>query len=191
MRHCRAWAGMAFAVWIVAAQPPPNDPDTLLGRIKDRMRENLVRAPDFVCLQSVERDSRPSPTTEWKHRDTLRLQVGFVGGKEIFAWQGAQRFEEKELAEMVGAGTVGTGSFAVHATNIFLSGAAAISAKGEESLDGRRALRFDYSVPEELSRYKVRVSPYQAVVAYHGSFWVDAATLDLLRLEVHAQDIPS
>ncbi|MDW8356048.1 MAG: hypothetical protein RMK57_16115, partial [Bryobacterales bacterium] len=88
------------------------------------------------------------------------------------------------------SGVVGTGAFAVHAANVFLSGAAEFTYRGEEEWKGKRAFRFDYAVPQQHSRYRVRVPPYEAVVGFHGAFWVDAETLDLLRLEVHADEIP-
>lgn len=162
----------------------------LLERVQARMRDNLSRAPDYVCQQTVERWARDSQRAEFKALDMLRLEVGFAGGKEIFSWRGASRFEEKELADLIGSGVVGTGAFAVHAANVFLSGAAEFTYRGEEEWKGKRTFRFDYVVAREHSRYRVRVPPYQAVVGFHGSFWVDAETLDLLRLEVHADDIP-
>jgi hypothetical protein len=162
----------------------------LLERVRARMRENLSRAPDYVCQETVERWARDSQRSEFKAMDILRLEVGFAGGKEIFSWRGASRFEEKELADLVGSGVVGTGAFAVHAANVFLSRAAEFTYRGEEEWKGKRSFRFDYLVPREHSRYRVRVPPYQAVVGFHGSFWVDAETLDLLRLEVHADEIP-
>ena len=169
---------------------PSQAPD-LLDRIKARMKENLGRVPDYICLQTIERVGKESASEPLKPVDTLRLEVGFAGNKEIFAWRGSSKFEEKELADMIGAGTVGTGSFAIHATNVFLSSAPNYTYKGEEDLGGRRAHRFDYEVPEGQSRYKLRVPPYQAYVAFRGSFWVDADTLDVIRMEVHAQDIPT
>ncbi len=189
MRNWATWAVLLCSGWGGLAETHA-DPEALLARVKARMNENLARVPDYVCVQTVERFSRTAPDAEWKRVDTLRLQVGFAGGKEIFAWHGARQFEEKQLSEMVGAGTVGTGSFAIHATNVFLSDAPEFTFRGEDSFDGKPAYRFDYAVSEDLSRYKIRVSPFQAFVAFHGSFWVDHETLDLLRLEVRAEDIP-
>lgn len=165
-------------------------PDGLLDRIKAKMRENLTRAPDYICRQTIERWGRRGPDEPMQQLDTLRLEVGFAGDKEIFAWQGSSRFEEKELSEMIGAGTVGTGSFAIHAANVFLSSAPVFTYKDEATLEGRRAIRYDFEVAQEFSKYKVRVPPYQAIVAFHGSFWVDAENLDLIRLAVNADDIP-
>jgi hypothetical protein len=164
--------------------------DDLLQRIKARMRESLARVPDYTCRETIERSGRDSQKSPLKPIDTLRLEVGFAGKKEIFSWRGADRFEEKELADMIGAGTVGTGSFAIHATNVFLSDGPEYTYAGIEDRNGRRTHKFDYTVPEERSRYRIRVPPYQAYVAFHGAFWVDAETLDLIRLEVHAGDIP-
>lgn len=183
--------GCAFGASVlplcVAAEDPAGE---LLERIRARMRENLSRAPDYICQETVERWARDSQRAEFKALDILRLEVGFAGGKEIFSWRGASRFEEKELADLIGSGVVGTGAFAVHAANVFLSGAAEFTYRGEEDWKGKRAFRFDYTVPQQHSRYRVRVPPYQAVVGFHGAFWVDAETLDLLRLEVHADEIP-
>jgi hypothetical protein len=194
---CRIIAGMVrrlgCALW-VAGLPlcalAEEGAGELLERVRARMRENLSRAPDYVCQETVERWARDSQRSEFKALDMLRLEVGFAGGKEIFSWRGASRFEEKELADLIGSGVVGTGAFAVHAANVFLSGAAEFTYRGEEEWKGKRSFRFDYAVPREHSRYRVRVPPYQAVVGFHGSFWVDAETLDLLRLEVHADEIP-
>jgi hypothetical protein len=45
-------------------------------------------------------------------------------------------------------------------------------------------------VPRNRSPYVIRVRPHQAVVGFHGAFWVEATTLEVLRLEVNADDLP-
>jgi hypothetical protein len=56
--------------------------------------------------------------------------------------------------------------------------------------DGRKTLRWDFEVARIRSGYLIRVGPREAIVGYHGSFWVDAETLDLIRLEVVPDNIP-
>jgi hypothetical protein len=51
-------------------------------------------------------------------------------------------------------------------------------------------IRYRYRVPRLLSGYQVRMGEVEEVVGFSGSFDVDAATLDLLRLEVVAEEIP-
>ena len=91
---------------------------------------------------------------------------------------------------MVGKGAIGTGNFALHTKHVFEPRVAEFKATGETIHQGRRALRYDYEVPWENSGYRIRLPPQEQVVAFRGSFLVDAETLDLLRLEVLADEIP-
>lgn len=179
------WAAGAM----ISAQPP-DEPEALLARIKAKAKQNLTRLPDYVCVQTVERTRRRSADGEFEPMDTLRLEVGLVGDRELFAWPNSTRFEEKDLTDLIHRGTIGNGNFALHARNVFLSGGPEFTFKGEESLDGKRVYRYDYDVPVRRSTYKLRVRPLEAVVAFYGSFWVDAGTLDLIRLKVEVDDIP-
>jgi len=173
---------------LVCAQPAP--PEGLLTRIKARVDENLKRMPDYTCMQVVERAWRDSPKAQFKVNDTLRLEVGLVNGKERFSWLDAKQFEDKNLADMIGAGATGTGSFALHAGSVFKPRVADFTYQGEETWDGRGVIRYDYEVPLERSGYRLRVSSQEALVPFRGSFWVDKETFDMIRLEVNADDIP-
>ncbi len=178
-------------VWAASLSAQPDrEPDALLARIQTKVRENLIRLPDYVCVQTIERAHRAGPQGEFKPRDTLRLEVALIGNRERFAWLGARKFEDKELRDMVGKGTIGTGDFALHAKHVFHPNAAEFKPKGEVTHRGRKALRYDYEVPWESSGYRLRVPPNEEVVGFRGSFLADAETLDLLRLEVQADEIP-
>jgi hypothetical protein len=74
--------------------------------------------------------------------------------------------------------------------NVFLSSHPRVTFAGEEDLDGRPCIRYDYKHGLIGSGYRLRVGSATASVAYRGSFWVDADTLDLVRLEFHADGIP-
>ena len=164
----------------------------LLARIKARAAENLQRLPNYTCTQTIERSRRSGKARKFEPLDTLRLEVALVEGKELFSWPGAGKFEEKGIGDIVGGGgAIGNGSFALHARSIFLSRWPVFKHLGETTLNGRRAIRYEYRVPQMLSAYQIRVGPNQAFVEYHGSFWVDADTLDLIRLDVHADNPPS
>ncbi len=160
-------------------------PETLLLRVRQKMADNLARLPNYTCGLTVERSARLSSSRRFQDLDTLRLEVSFVGGKELFAWPGAEKFEEKPIHEMVG-GTVSTGSFALHARAIFMKKGPSFTYMGEE--DGK--IRFDFQVPLAASQYVITTTR-QALVAYHGSFWADAKTFDLMRLQVHVPEAPA
>ncbi len=86
---------------------------TLL-RIKAKMAQNNSRLPDFTCLQTIEqfRVQRKKDTETEKHLGRLRLEVGFINGRDSFAWPGSDPFEGESLAEVVPAGSIGAGTFA-------------------------------------------------------------------------------
>jgi len=185
---CR-WASCAL-LWAAILSAQQGESDALLARIQAKVREDLARLPDFVCVQTVERSHRAKAREEFKLLDTLRLEVALIGNRERFAWLDARRFEDRELRDMVGKGAIGTGNFALHTKHVFEPRVAEFKAAGETMHQGRRAWRYDYEVPWENSGYRIRLSSQEEVVAFRGSFLADAETLDLLQLEVLADEIP-
>lgn len=163
----------------------------LLARIKLKMEETLRRQPNYTCMETIQRSVRRAPARRFRMIDTLRLEVAIVDGKEMFSWPGAREFRTTDPREMVPSGTIGTGYFATHARAVFVSNVARFTYVGREEVGGRLCERFDYSVPLMWSGYRLRVGDNSAVVAYSGSFWADAESLDLVRLDIHAEQIPA
>lgn len=180
----------AVVAWLALTQPAL-DPVELLQRIRGKMAENLERLPDYTCRMTIERSARRSAEEPFDTLDTVHLEVSYVGGREMFAFPGAAGFEEKSIEEMVRGGTIGTGSFALHARSVFLGEATRFTYAGVTIEQGRTGIQFDFRVPRAGSRYLIRAGGEPAVVGYRGSFRVDAETLDLIRLQVEADDIPS
>lgn len=174
----------------LAAQEPPPEPEGLLDLIKSHVGESLRRLPDYTCLQTIERYERRRASREFMLSDRLRLEVALVEGKEYFAWPGETRFEVSRITQLVPGGTIGNGNFALHAYSVFLSTAPEFAYHGEAALGARRVIRYDFRVPRAKSGYTLRVGERQAVVGFHGSFYVDRETLDLVRLEIVAEEIP-
>lgn len=177
----------AAALW---AQQPGTEPEGLLERIKAHVGDGLLKLPDYTCLETIERYERQRPSQSFVLSDRLRLEVAFVEGKEYFAWPGESRFEETKISRLVPAGTIGNGNFALHAFSVFRSSAPVYTYKGEQAAEDRRLIRYDFRVPQPLSGHLLRVSGREATVGFRGSFQVDRDSLDLLRLEVVAEEIP-
>ncbi len=190
----RAPAAAATALGLTLALSAQSDlPEHLLrlAQIKHRMAENLEHLPNYICFATIERLHRPAGNRPFHPVDTLRLEVAQVGDQELFAWPGEGRLEEKDLRKMVTGGMVATGDFALHARSLFRTNAPTFTYAGEEQSRGRRALRYDYRVSRLLSGYRIRIGGDEAEVPYHGSFWADAQSLELLGLDVIADEIPS
>mgnify|MGYP003922785111 CR=1 FL=1 len=184
---------VAAALWSfaqgVAAQTDAQD--GLLERIRAQMRELLERMPDYTCVETIERWRVGYPCRQCRWWERLRLEVAVIGGKERFAWPGAAEFESRDIAQIVPPGAIGTGDFWGFATAIFARNAASYEGPFADRLEDRAAWRYDYRVPRELSGYEVRDGRNSARVAYHGSFWVDRESLELLRLDVEAEGLPA
>ncbi len=184
------WLGWLYGGSLWAAQSGLAPEVLLLARIKVHMEQNLTRLPNYTCVETVERSRRRAPARKFELVDALRLEVAMIGRKELYSWYGENQFQERDLIDMVGGGAIGTGDFALHAYSVFLSSAPAYTYAGERMLDNRLTIRYDYRVPLLSSGYRIRVPPREARVGYRGSFWVDAQSLDLVRLEVIADEIP-
>src|SRR5712692_11400472 len=175
----RLWLAAAAALLCQAQELPPEL--LLLAKIKVKMADNLERLPNYTCAQTIERSRRPAPTRRFELVDTIRLEVGYIEGKELFGWPGAGKIDESEITKLVGGGTIGNGDFALLAKSL-LTQSVMFTYGGDTELGGRRAIRYDFRVPLLSSGYRLRVPPKEAFVGYHGSFWAEPGTLDLVRL---------
>jgi hypothetical protein len=184
----RLWLAL-FAVLLADAQQGPAPELSLLTRIKSKVAENLKQLPNYTCTQTIVRSLRRKPTAKLRRLDTVRLEIAYVGGQELYGWPGSGRVDESRITKLVG-GTIANGDFALLPNSIFLGDSARFRLHGESTLDGKPAIRYDYTVPRGVSGYQIQTRSATAIVGYHGSFWVDPATLDLKRLEVFADDIP-
>jgi hypothetical protein len=198
----RAAFALALAAPLLGAQDTALDPAVfLLGRIKTHMMETLTRQPNYTCLETVERWQRNAVARQFQFIDRLRIEVALVDGKELFAWPGSQRFEDRDLTEWVPSGTFGTGEFATHSRVVFGTNAATFEPRGEQNLsisnpsiskqEKRPAVRFDFTVPRLSAAYQIRSGTAKEIVGYHGSFYVEPQSLDLMRLEIFADDLPT
>jgi hypothetical protein len=187
-----AWLFLVVAAALGASQPDPGlTPEVLLlARIKLRMKDNLERLPNYTCRQTIERSERLASSRRFRLVDAIRLEVALVGGKELFAWPGESSFQDRDIAKLVTGGAIGNGDFALHARSVFLGRDTRFRYAGKETMNGREAIRFDYEVPLASSGFTIRMGALEAQVAYFGSFWVDPATLDAIRLDVKADKIP-
>ncbi|SRR5579864_5633833 len=127
--------------------------------------------------------------------DRLRLDVAVATDSEMFSWAGENRFNDRGLADLVRQGATSTGAFGAILASIFGTdfegNAANFTYKGEVNVEGRALVAFDFRVPPEMSTFRMEDAAHNsAFVAYEGTFLVDPRTFDLVRLTVHATNIP-
>jgi VWFA-related protein len=163
----------------------------LLARFKHKIQQILSQVPNYTCLETIQRSLQKRRANTFSSLDTVLLEVSSVADKELMAWPGARRFEEVDLSSLASGGMLGSGVFASLARSVFLHDTTIIAYRGDEELAGRPVARFDFRVPAKSSSYQIQTNGSSAKVAIAGSFWIDPASLELVRLEVRADDIPA
>ena len=161
-----------------------------LAHTRQKMAQVLTHLPDYTCVATTQRIALGSKEHSARITDTLRYEIAHFGGKELWAWPGAAKFQDTPLTSMVQHGAIGEGDFALHARTVFVDGNANVKFAGEQDLEGRRALRWDFTIPVFASGWTIISKGRSVVAGASGSFWADANTLDLLRLEIRTEDLP-
>jgi hypothetical protein len=162
-----------------------------LSQIKRQAKAELQRLPNFACVETINRFQRSPRSVEFKPVDTIRLEVAFVEGKELFApVGGAGGFQEMEMSRLGRGGVIGTGVFSAMGRNLFVNDNGRVTGSDEERVLERPALRYDFVIPEMLAGYVVQSGGTRGSVGIEGTFWADSETLELLRITERVVDIP-
>jgi hypothetical protein len=185
--------GVLLALLAAAAIYPQDLPPEvlLLSRMRGHVREELQRLPDFTCQETTRRVvAMHDPPQEILTADTMRLEVLFTGQKEMYASPGERTFHEEHPLAFAASGLTGNGIFAMHLNSVLGNNNAMFVWRGEDRVEERKALRWDYRIPEMLSGYMLHIGGASATVSMKGSLWADPDSLDVLRLDIAAADIP-
>jgi hypothetical protein len=175
-----------------ADSPAAEDPELLLQRIRNRITAHLSQLHNYTCHAVIDRLVRSVNTSNFDHRDTIDLEVAFVGDRELFSRAGETRFEEQPIHQIVPPGMIGNDVFGSHDDDVFSGNSATFTFAGSCRKDGHKTFRYNFRVPQESGRLLLKQNnSAEATVGYQGSFWVDAETLDMVRLEWKTDPLPS
>ena len=195
----------------VAEPNGQEDPVDVLARLRDRVVQQARGVPNHTCIETVLRD-RYEPAAGRANRscdtllaarkqagnrlrldvtDWLRLDVGVAGGREIFSWVGAPKFEDADIDELFPTGSFGTGPFAAMLLTLFSDGNPHFILEGETELEGRRVLEYSFRVSRDDSHHRVKTHEGWIVTGYTGALYIDPRTSDLVRFEVRTEELPA
>lgn len=185
----RVIAAIAALSFVAAADELP--PHVLqLARLRANMRQHLATIPDYTCLSVTERYRLDPKSRTLRLVDRVRLEVAYVGQRELYAWPDENEFHSDAPAEMIGSGMFGSGDFVSHARAAFTGNYDVTRYAGESTVSGRELLRWDYSISPMFTNWTVGSGFITAHSGAAGSYWVDPQTLDLQTLEVRTQGLP-
>lgn len=185
----RFWKLVSAALFLVCVAAPQGLSPELqsLQRIKAHMREELSQLPNYTCLETLTRFQNESkPRGRLEPVDTVALEIAYSNHREWFGAPGDRNFTSDNPRELVASGMIGTGAFAMILTNVFHS--ALITYRGQEESGGQTAAKYDFRMPGKA--LEISIPGGLGAVGLEGSFWVDPQSLDLIRLDARAIDIP-
>lgn len=165
-------------------------PSAWLARIKQHGRASFEHIPNYVCRQTVSRFEKPRNAPSFKPAGTETLEVASGGEQDTFSLAVAPRLCDQDLVVVADHGFPAAGVSASLVRNVFVRGNARITGPVEERVLGRAALRYDFEMPAQLSCFAARAGREEAAADVRGTFWVDAESLDLLRIEEQAAGFP-
>lgn len=184
----RALAGIIVLICAAAADDLPAH-ILALAREQHSIADELRHLPDYTCTETIDRYTAESGRP-LRFNDRIVVEIAIAGRRELYAWPG-RRFEERSVIDMVGQGFISDGDFSTMLHNVFVGNAAQISYTGPESPGARRLLRYNFHIPVMSSGWHMSGRGRTGTMGSLGSFWLDAATLDLVRMRFDAEDMPA
>jgi len=173
------------------ASSSAEDPEAILQAVRTKVAERLSLLPNYTCHETINRVVQAFNGSGNLRQDRVDLEVAFLGNRELFAIPGDSQFQEVSITKLVPNGTIGTGLYGAHARSIFLDNAAVFQYAGACNKDHHKTYRYNFQVSREQSKFAVEHGSTGSIVGYYGSIWVDHDTLDLVRIEIKAEQIPS
>ncbi len=168
----------------------------------------MNRLPNYMCTQTIDRyqylpdvpdhslacdESPVRPRTHLATSDRLRFDVSVKSDGEMYGWPGENRFDDRELVDIVTDGTISNGTFTAFLTEIFFNDTVKFTYNGETTHDGLTFPEFGFHVPYEKSHYFIGfgLARHQTVTGYDGTFLVNPQTADLMRVAIRTSELPA
>lgn len=161
----------------------------LLARIKAKIREELANQPNYTCLETVTRFHKTAGGDKLRPLDRVQLEIVYSDHKEWYGSPGDRNLNVAEPTTFTGSGLMGNGMFATTLNNVV--GGGIFTYRGEDTADGRTVARYDFQYPREPKGLEISLPGGAGRVGLRGTLVADAKTLDLVRLEARADDIPA
>ena len=174
--------------------PPPSEEEQkrIIAEARANALAYIERLPDFVCLQITRRYVDPSGLEmDWLKYDEVKTRVSYVGGSEDYEVVSVNnQITEKSMLDLGGASS--TGEFGSLLRELFEPRTDARFTWARHSLlRGKAVYVFNLHVPKRRSRWRLSYEKTNVIVAgYAGLVYIDKESERVLRMDVHAIEIP-
>jgi len=169
------------------APAAPNS-DPILDKAAEAIGNLTADLPNYVVRQLTTRRYSDTAKVEWKVADVVEADLIVEGGEERYRNLKINGKAAKTRPEDTGAWSVG--EFVTTPTQLLTSHAAEFKNRVEVFINGRKAFRYDYTVAQERSGWRIEIAGQSFNPAQRGRLWLDRETSRVLRLEMESQKFP-
>lgn len=164
--------------------------DPIIAEAREAAIDFTDTLPDFLVQQHTTRYMSSVQPPQWQAVDLVSAEVAVVKGHEEYRKVAINGRPTKQAIEKSGAWS--TGEFATTLQDILSSATAARFVKrGSQSLAGRTAYVYDYTVKQPNSHWSIIPTGSKSYnPAYRGSIWIDRETKRILRIHQIATSFP-
>jgi hypothetical protein len=171
----------------VAASGPREDP--VLAKAREAIGSLSADLPNYTVRQMTTRKYSDTSRVEWKVQDVVEAELIVEGDREHYRNVRINGKSAKTRPEDTGAWSVG--EFVTTPTQLLGSGAAEFKNRIETNINGRKAWRYDYNVPQEASGWRIEIAGQSFHPAQRGRLWLDKETARVIRLEMEGRQFPA
>jgi hypothetical protein len=197
----------AASVNIPAAEPPPRSPrpvenaktvprpgapdDDIIGEARDAADHLSDGLPNFVVQQNTTRYYSTVVPAQWRVLDVVTAEVASVDGKEDYRNIMVNGKPSSRPIEKTGSWS--TGEFQTTLDSLLNPYTAAAFRKSkDDTLSGRAAYTYDFSVRLENSDWDIHApGGSKATPSYKGTVWIDKETYNVMRIEEQTGPMPA
>jgi hypothetical protein len=172
-----------------------NPVDDTIQKAREVSNEFQEKIPNFICDQVTFRhEGEGWPKPQWKLKDRITSELMFNDGAESYR-------NVKTSGKLLGigknkppeeTGNWSTGDWITITLDVLHpSTDAAFTFTGEDTIGGRKARRYKYTVRQPNSHWRVEPAGNLIKPAYRGALWIDTESYRVLRVEMEARELPS
>lgn len=172
--------------------PTSAEQDQLLDSMHRYAAQYVTNLPNFLCVQVTRQLEAGVKSNHWHKGDTLVYKLSFNNGRERRSLDLVNGKPADPARRHWRTPLITEGEFGLLLSRVLgPTGEAWFTWRGWETLRGKRAAVFDYSVDKQHSSLSLSLGDLaRAIVPYTGSVFADPATGAVWRITDDASEIP-
>jgi hypothetical protein len=171
---------------------PVDDTIEKARRVSEEFQEKI---PNFICDQITFRhEGEGWPKPVFKMKDRITAELMFNDGQESYrnVKTGGKLLGLGKNRPPEQTGNWSTGDWISITLDVLQpSTDADFKFTGEDTIGGRKARRYKYTVRQPNSHWRVEPAGYPIKPAYRGALWIDDESFRVLRVEMEARQLPT